>query len=139
MARKELAAISKKMKELDFCMMTTVGSRGQLTSRPMSNNKDVEYDGDSWFFTYEGSKKIKHIEAAPQVELAFSDPKGAWISVSGRAKIIRSKTKMQEHWIDDLKQWFKDGLDTPGIVLLQVQAKNIRYWLGEEEGEVKVS
>lgn len=126
------------MRELDYCIFTTQGSRGQLTSRPMSNNKDVAFDGDCWFFTYEGSTKVKHIEKSPQVELNFSDPEGSWISVSGRAKIIRSRSRMEAHWIDELQQWFKKGLDTPGIVLLQVSAKNIRYWLGNKEGEIKV-
>lgn len=42
-----VSEIAEKMKDIDFCMLTTVTEGGQLSSRPMSNNRDVDYDGDS--------------------------------------------------------------------------------------------
>lgn len=48
---KKVAAI---MKNLDFCMMVTKDGRNTLHSRPISNNGEVEYDGDSWFFFVPG-------------------------------------------------------------------------------------
>ena len=45
---------------------------------------------------------------------------------------------MEEHWLKELEQWFKDGLDTKGIVMIHVKAKRIKYWHNEDEGEVKV-
>ncbi len=45
---------------------------------------------------------------------------------------------MEEHWLTELKQWFKDGIDTPGIILIQVVGKRIKYWQRDEEGEVKI-
>ena len=47
MAKVSLSDISKKMRKLDICMISTVGAYGHLTSRPMSNNGDVEYEGNS--------------------------------------------------------------------------------------------
>src|SRR5690349_14476193 len=44
--------LSEKLAKIDFCMLTTNAAAGVLNSRPMSNNGDVEYDGDSWFFSY---------------------------------------------------------------------------------------
>ena len=35
--------------------------------------------------------------------------------------------------------WFKDGIDTPGLVLIEVAAKRIHYWDGMDEGEVKLT
>lgn len=138
MAKKELGEISSKMRKLDICMMTTQTGRGAMVSRPMSNNGDVAYDGNSYFFTYEASNKIKEITAHPQVQLSFNGPKGLYISVTGKATLIHARNKMEPHWLPELKQWFKDGLDTPGIVMIHVQAKLIKYWQGEEEGEVKI-
>lgn len=138
MAKKTLKDISEKMKKLDICLMTTQSGRGTLSSRPMSNNGDVTYEGNSYFFTYDGSQKIKDITINPQVQLGFNGPKDLYLSVTGKAKLIRTRSRMEEHWRDDLNQWFKDGLDTPGIVLIHVQATRIRYWQQEEEGDVKV-
>lgn len=50
--------LSKKMAKLDFTMMATRSPNGTLTARPMSNNGDVEYQGDSYFFAYQNSRKI---------------------------------------------------------------------------------
>ena len=49
MAPKTLQYISNKMKSIDLCTMTTKSTRGALTSRQMSNNGDVKYDGNSYF------------------------------------------------------------------------------------------
>ncbi|KTT51602.1 pyridoxamine 5'-phosphate oxidase family protein [Pseudomonas oryzihabitans] len=140
MADKTLHDLSKAMSDLDFCMLTT-GS-GRLTSRPMSNNGDVEYDGDSWFYAYDDSAKIRDIEADPAVGLTFSEGKsllgkpGIFIAIDGRAQLIRDKAQFEAHWTKSLDRWFPQGTDTPGMILIKVHAERIRYWDGEEEGEL---
>lgn len=133
-----LGDIRKKMQKLDICMMTTQTGRGTFNSRPMSNNGDVEYDGNSYFFTYEKSKKVKELTENAQVQLSFSGSNDLYISVTGKAKLIRTKSRMEEHWQDQLKQWFEQGLNTPGIVMIHVKAKVVKYWQREQEGEVKI-
>ena len=59
MAEFKLSDIAAKMRKLDICMMTTLAENGQLTSRPMSNNGDVEYDGNSYFYSFEESEVVK--------------------------------------------------------------------------------
>ncbi|MGP0149682.1 pyridoxamine 5'-phosphate oxidase family protein [Pseudomonas oryzihabitans] len=141
MADKTLHDLSKAMSDLDFCMLTT-GS-GSLTSRPMSNNGDVEYDGDSWFYAYDDSAKIRDIEADPAVGLTFSEGKsllgkpGIFIAIDGRAQLIRDKAQFEAHWTKSLDRWFPQGTDTPGMILIKVHAERIRYWDGEEEGELR--
>lgn len=56
--------LSKKMAKLDFTMMATRSPNGTLTARPMSNNGDVEYRGDSYFFAYQNSRTIAEIGRA---------------------------------------------------------------------------
>jgi len=63
------------MADIDFCMLATQEAGSSVTSRPMSNNGDVEYDGDSWFFAYEQSAKIRQIEADDNVTLTFAGAK----------------------------------------------------------------
>ncbi|CAN5422877.1 hypothetical protein BH20BAC1_BH20BAC1_27180 [soil metagenome] len=71
MAEKTLQFISTKMKNLDICMLTTTSPKGILSARPMSNNGDGKYEGDSYFFSYGGSQKIKDIEKDASVNLSF--------------------------------------------------------------------
>lgn len=138
MASKSLKDVAKKMANLDICMFSTHSSRGSLATRPMSNNGDVEYDGNSWFFSYEGASVVKDIERDAHVGLGLQGPKDLYISISGTASLVRNKSTMAEHWVDSLSQWFKDGIDTEGIVMIQVKARSIRYWQGEEQEEVKL-
>jgi general stress protein 26 len=136
MATKTLQEIATKMANLDYALLTTRTSRGQLSSRPMSNNGDVEYDGNSYYFTFEQSRTVSDITEDPHVSLGFSGAKGLFLTIVGRAHLIRHKPTMQQHWVPSLNQWFPQGVDTPGVVLVRVEAKRIKYWQGEDEGEL---
>jgi general stress protein 26 len=131
-----LKKMSKMMRKLDLCMMTTITTNGMTASRPMSNNGDVEYDGNSYFFTWEKSHLVKDLKKNPHVNLSFNGKKKVYISVSGKAKLVTDRDVMEEHWTKDLEIWFKDGLDTKGLVMIQVIASRLKYWEGEDEGEV---
>ncbi len=145
MTQKSLADLASKMRGIDIAMLSTKTAGGEIASRPMSNNGDVDYDGDSYFFTWDSSHVVTDIEADDRVSLAFSvEPGlltggGLFIAVEGRAQIIRDKAQFKAHWVPDLDAWFEQGVDTPGIVLLKVRARRIKYWEGQEEGEVKLS
>jgi general stress protein 26 len=138
MATLSLASLAKSMKEIDICMFTTLTSRAGLNSRPMSNNRDVTWKGDSYFFTFEKSKKIKELEANPNVILNFEGKSDLYMNVSGKAKLIRDKQAFADHWVPDLDRWFQDGIDTKGLVLIHVKGTKIHYWQKEKEGEIKV-
>ncbi len=61
-----------------------------------------------------------------------------FIAVEGRARVVRDKGAFAEHWTSGLKRWFPDGIDTEGMVMIQVQADRIHYWDGEDEGEISL-
>lgn len=134
--------LSEKMRDIDFAMLFTRTEHGQLAGRPMSNNGDVDYDGDSYYFTYEAARTVSDIERDSTVGLSFQGSEGLlggtplFISVEGQAELIRDKAAFEEHWNEDLDYWFEDGIDTPGIVMIKVHATRIHYWEGKEEGEV---
>lgn len=138
MATYTLSTLARYMRELDICMMVTVSKRGTFHSRPMSNNRDVKYDGSSYFFTYEGSQKIKDLEANPNVILNFEGKQQLFIAVSGKAKLIRNKKSFAEHWDDSLNQWFKEGIDTKGMVLIHLKGNDIQYWQKDKQGKIKL-
>jgi general stress protein 26 len=91
--------------------------------------QDVEFDGDLWFFALDDSAKAAEIREHPQVNVGFADDKHqAWVSISGRATLSHDREKMEELWAAPLEVWFSDGLDTPGIVLVQVSAETAEWW-----------
>ena len=45
-----LEDISEKMRDIDFAVLSTRTEGGAIAARPMSNNRQVEFDGDSYFF-----------------------------------------------------------------------------------------
>lgn len=130
--------LQKLMKKLDFCLMTTIDGRGRMQSRPMSNNRKVDYDGTSYFFSMSDTDKVKHIKKNNQVTLTFQGDKMLFIEASGKARLIQSRSIMEKFWQPELEMWFKKGLDTKGIVMIKVDAKTIRYWHQEYEGKINV-
>lgn len=139
-----LKDIAKAMADIDFCMLSTRTEGGQIAARPMSNNGQVEYEGDSYFFSYEEARSIRDIERDPHVGLSFQGKKGLlgkpplFLAVEGEAELIRDKAEFEKHWVSELEYWFKDGIDTPNLVLVKVHANRIHYWDGTDEGEVRV-
>ena len=137
-----LKELSKKMRAIDFTMLTTRTAGGVLTARPMSNNGEVDYDGDSWFFTTEDTGMVADIAADPIVGLTLAGDKGLlgkpgiFIAVEARAELIRDKALFEAHWTKGLDRWFPQGTETPGLVLIKAHANRIAYWDGEDEGEL---
>lgn len=144
MTDKTLADIAKKMSGIDIAILSTHTENGQIANRPMSNNGDVTYDGNSYYFTSDDTRIVSDISANPNVALGFTGksgiftPSGLYIAIEGKAELIRDKAAFKAHWTPDVEVWFEDGIDTPGLVLIKVHATRIKYWDGREEGEVKV-
>ena len=136
MANKTVKFISNKMKAIDICMMSTIGSNGAVHTRPMSNNRDVTYNGESYFFSHVKTRKAKDLEKNSKVTLSFTGKAGLYIIVEGKGRIIKDRERMEEHWVPDLEQWFEDGLETEGLILINVKATSIKYWDNYKEGEI---
>lgn len=141
MAKTSMKKLSTMMKGIDLCMLTTVNGRGAPLSRPMSNNGQVDYDGTSYFFTDKKALMVRELQKNPSVGLTFTQSgllSKTFISVTGKASLTNDKLEMQKHWSPDLEVWFKDGLDTKGIMMIEVKAKHIKFWKNNEEGELDV-
>lgn len=138
MPAKSLSDLSDKMREIDIAMLMTRTDGEAIAGRPMSNNGDVEYDGDSYYFTMSDARMVADIEADPNVSLAFQGDDMFMVAVQGEAEIVRDKAAFEDHWNPDLDDWFEDGVDTEGLVMIKVSAERVHYWDGEENGEVKL-
>ena len=128
-----LVKLREIVKAVDICMLTTTDDEGGLRSRPMSNNRDVDFNGDLWFFTYGSSHKVDEVGRVPQVNASFADVDGQlYASLTGRAEVVRDRAKIEELWKPELRAWFPEGVDTPDIALLKVTVERAEYWDGSQ-------
>lgn len=145
MADKSLADLAEKMKDIDFAVLSTRTASGAIAARPMSNNRQVDFDGDSYFFTCDETGTVADIEGDAHVGLAYQSKSGLlgmrpfFLTIEGRAELVRDKSRFADHWTKDLDRWFEQGVDTPGLTMVKVIAERLHYWDGYDEGELRLS
>jgi general stress protein 26 len=142
MMTKTLPDLAKRMRDIDFAMLATHTDGGAIAARPMSNNRQVEYDGDSWFFADGNTRMVADIERTSDVSLTYQGTAGLlgmrpfFIAIEGHARLVRDKTLFAAHWTSGLERWWPQGIETPDLVLIQVTGERAHYWDGEDEGEL---
>ena len=113
---------------IKVAMLTTCGPDGALHSRPMAT-LEADFDGVVWFFSHASSGKVDEIRTDAEVNLAYASPEDhRYVSLSGRASIVRDPEKMRELWSPAGRMWFAQGLDDPDLVLLRVDVRTAQYW-----------
>ena len=87
------------------------------------------FDGSLWFFTSDEAPKVGELERNPHVGLSYGAPdKDLYVSVSGRATLVRDKAKAEELWNVFAEAWFPDGVDDPHLALLRVDVEQAHSW-----------
>lgn len=124
----QIQKLQELIQDIEYGMLTTQDN-GCLRSRPMASMGPIDQEAALWFFTDITSHKITEVEQQQQVNVSFAAPgKQRYVSLSGTAKIVRDREKMQELWQPALKAWFPQGLDEPSIALLKVTVEQAEYW-----------
>ncbi len=120
--------LNQLIEGIEFAMLTTAEPDGALRSRPMATQQ-AEFAGELWFFTHDYTPKVDQIERDHHVNVSYSSPeKQTYVSVSGTARLVRDRQKIEELWNPILKAWFPKGLDDPALGLLKVTAEKAEYW-----------
>ena len=123
-----IAKVGELIAGIEIAMLTTIDESGELHSRPMNTQK-AEFAGTVWFFTYADSDKASDIRREPRVNLGYSKPSDqTYLSLAGRAALAFDRAKMEELYTPMLEAWFPQGLETPGIALLEIEATSAHYW-----------
>ena len=113
--------------EISVCMVTThAGNR--MRSRPMHAFADPDA-GCFWFITDTRGLKDEEIEAAPDVCLNFADiSDNTYLSVTGRAEMVRDPAKAEELWSTEAQVWWPNGPTDPVVRVLRVEPDQAEYW-----------
>ena len=108
--------------------MLTTEDGGKLRSRPM-RPAQTEFTTDLWFFTRESSHKVDEVKSEHHVGLTFANPsKEDYVSLSGRATIVKDRALITAHWSEPMRAWFPKGIDDPDVALLKVAIDAAEYW-----------
>ncbi len=128
----EIAALIKK---IDLCLFTTSGDDGQLHTRPMSNNGQVEWEGTSWFFAPNDGRLVAELQADPRAVAGYRVGDAYdFISISGRATIETDPELKKQYWLPELERWFPNGPGDPNVALIRLDAEHADWWTGEGDG-----
>lgn len=126
--QEDIQKLAEMIKDIRVAMFTTAMPDGALRSRPMYT-QEAEFDGELWFFTSRSSPKADEIQQDQQVNVSYAKPDDQlYVSVSGRAQVLRDEAKMKELYSPMVKAWFPDGLEDPDLALIRVQVEQAEYW-----------
>lgn len=116
------------VKGIDVAMLTTEDRNGNLRSRPMVALADFAEDA-IWFFTEASSHKVDDVQGHHAVNISYSDgERGRYVSVAGRARVIRDKAKLQALWEPRLQAWFPKGASGGDLALLRIEVREAELW-----------
>lgn len=127
----------KKLRELirgiPVAMLTTTdAASGQLYSRPVPAQRH-NFDGTLWFFTrLNGAQPDPAGTCRDAIVTYANEDKNLYISVSGRASVVRDLEMMEEQWHPGLNSWFPKGLDDPDLALVRLEVGHADYWDGPD-------
>ena len=108
------------IEKVGVCMLTTQFAGG-LRARPLEARPDRDA-GLIFFVTDIHSAKDEEIKTAPDVGLVFIDSKDkAYLSITGRACVMRDLEKTKAAWRKSDEVWWPGGPDDPNVCLLRIE------------------
>ena len=110
--------------------MLTTQFDGGLRARPLEARADRDA-GLIWFVTDVRGAKDDEIDAAHDIGLVFIDAdERAYLSITGRAFVMRDSAKTREIWRQSDDTWFPAGPDDPNVRVLRVEPITAELWDG---------
>ena len=123
-----MAKLRNLISHIKTAQLVTMDADGVMRSRPMATQQ-LDDQAELWFFTNDYSAMVDNVLIHPEVCVTYADPeKNSYVSVSGKAELVRDPDKIHELWKPILKAWFPKGVDDPDLALLRVDIVSAQYW-----------
>ena len=120
--------IKELVKDITSCMFCTDVFQLPFRTRPMATI-DVDDQGNVWFFSNAASDKNDEIKSNDIVQLIYAKNSNShFLTITGKAEIIKDKHKIEELWNPMVKAWFPEGKDDPDLSLIKVIPQDAYYW-----------
>ena len=115
----------KLLKKFDVAMMVT-GSAEQRSARPM-RIAQIDDQGTLWFISSLDAERTRVLEAEPSTTL-LCQSKTVFLSLTGKARVVKDQARLDELWSAPLEVWFPEGRAAPDLVAIAVTPINGEYW-----------
>ena len=120
--------IQDLIRQAHSALLVTIRQDGQLDSRPMGCLQTA-FDDTLWFLTFRHSLKIQEISRDDRVLVSYAKPSDyEYVSLSGRAKLVEDRQKLEQLWFEGLRVWFPNGPTDPELAVLAVEVNEAKYW-----------
>ncbi|MCZ7567255.1 MAG: pyridoxamine 5'-phosphate oxidase family protein [Ardenticatenaceae bacterium] len=131
--------LERLLKTFRVAALITVSADGAPSARPMLTLGDVS-TREIWFMTRLDTEKGRNIQSNPNVGIYFAtDGDQRYVSLRGRAEIIRDRELIRTRWTEQLQRWFRQGPDTPNLALVKVVPHEAEYWDERTNREERVT
>lgn len=118
------------------CMLTTRSAQG-LRARPLEARPARE-EGLIRFLTDVRGSKDDEIARAPDVGLVFIDAAAkAYLSVTGRAEVVRDAKQAAAIWHDSDRVWWPGGADDESLRVIRFAPRLAELWDGPASAVVE--
>jgi general stress protein 26 len=121
--------------KFETAMLVTHTADQGLRGRPMQI-AGVDDDSRVWFFTSVESGKVEEIGQDTHVAVTCQKDGDLFLSLSGKATLLRDPAKVEQLWKEAYKAWFPKGKDDPALALVSVTPQDGEYW--DDEGLKKI-
>src|SRR5436853_4661940 len=116
------------IKDARTALLVTVGENDALEARPMGCLQTA-FDGTLWFLTFRHSSTLQQVGRQDRVLVAYVNPeKYEYVAVSGRARVVDDRQKLQELWTEGLRVWFPKGPADPELAMIAIDVEKADYW-----------
>lgn len=114
------------IEDFGSAILATRTAEGGVRGRPMSF-AEVQEDGTMCFSSSLDDPKVAELQAEPHVGV-FMQGKTKWVSVSGKARVVRDRALIDRLWSDSWKLWFPEGKNDPKLCIIVVAPTEGEYW-----------
>jgi general stress protein 26 len=115
-----IAAATDIIQKARYCTFITIDSTGQPQARivdPIAPGADFVV----WFATNPRSRKVGQVEANAKVTLScFDTASSSYVTLLGRASLVRDVSEKQRHWKKDWAAIYPNGPTGDDVVLIRV-------------------
>ena len=133
--RQAIREIAALINRIDICILATRAEDGELHARPMSNNGEADWNGQSWFFAPSDGRLVAELRANPEVVTTYRAEQGfTFVTISGRATLESDPSLKRRLWLDELERWFPNGPEDPNVTLIRLDAGAAQWWTEHGDG-----
>ncbi len=126
--QESIKLLGELIEDFRVAMLTSMDENGALRSRPMATLY-TKFDGDLWFFTHAHTNKVDEVQQHHQINVCYVDSdRERYISVSGRAELVRDRRQVEVLWNPIYKTQFPQALADPDLALLKMSVELAEYW-----------